>query len=380
MRLRRRLSVAGAVIVATGLALGAVPVAHSVGVLPNSPDRRCAWPIVYPKGANYAWPDTHAAYINQAVILSPGEKVVITGRDPRARYWSITTYNFLDREVIDRVNDVTVKRQGKGAKATWTVTITPQGNPRDPNVLKAAPLPKPGENGGFQNVTIIMYRVYLSETKGYSGGSLPTVTLHHNNAFDGVRQERLKPCRGNQVRPPDDVPALDTAEGLPADYFVRAAGGRFYPSYDTSYLAAEVPYDPARILTVTGRAPSVRKKQVRYWSLCQNINREPLPVVGCASDRDVTLTKGRYTIAVVTREQVPVADRAQYEGVTFLDWGKANNRGSYNDALLLFRNILPDRKFRYSAERVPVGKPATSRMGEYAPIIKHVTLEDLRAR
>ena len=360
---------------AGALILSLAPAAQSVAVLPADADRRCAWPIVYPYGdANYAWPDTNAAYINQAVVLGPNEKVVITGKDPKARYWSITTYNYDDREVIDRVNDVTVKRGKNGA---WTVTVSPRQNPKDPNSLQAAPLTKPGESPTFRNVTVIMYRVYLSETSGYSGGPLPTVTLHHSTPVNGKKTERLKACVGNQIRPPDGIPPLDEASGVPSEYFVRAEGGRFYPSRDTAYLAADVPYDPERILVVTGKAPRVRE-DVRYWSLCQNLNEVPLPVVDCASDRDVTLTGGKYTIAIVGPGQVP--DRSAYPGVTFVDWASTGTAMPLPNAFLIMRHILPSKSFSGSIDKVELGEPATSSMGDYAPIIEQVPVSELRAR
>ena len=374
MSLSSRAFVRGVVATAvTVLVLGLTPAAQSVVVLPADPARRCAWPVVYPVDANYAWPDTHAAYINQAVLLGPGEKVVITGRDPKARYWSITTYNLQDREVIDRVNDATVKRQGKGAKTTWTVTVSPRDNPRDPNSLKSAAAYTYGDPVDQQKVTVIMYRVYLSQTKGYTGGPLPVVTLHHDDGL-GKRTERLTPCVGDQIKPPDQPVDLDTAVGVPAE-FVRAEGGRFYPSYDTSYLAAQVPYDPSRILVVTGKAPRV-PRQVRYWSLCQNVNAGDLPVVDCASDEDITLTDGRYTIAVVGPGQVP--DRSRYPGVTFVEWtDPAETPADIPDAFLIWRNILPAKSFPYAVDKVPLGEPASPTMGDYAPVISHMTLEQL---
>ena len=350
------------------------PVAQSVAVLPNEPDRRCAWPIVYPKGANYAWPDTNAAYINQAVMIGPNEKVVIQGRDPKARYWSITTYNYEDREVIDRVNDVTVKRAKNGS---WTVTVSPKDKPKDPNSLQAAPVVAPGQQGSFKNVTVIMYRVYLSETSTYTGGVLPTVTLYHDDGAKGLRSERLKPCVGEQIRPPDTQPILETASGVPSDYFVRAPGGKFYPSFDTSYLAAQVPYDPATILVVRGKAPAVTK-DVRYWSICQNVNALPLPVVDCASDEEITLTKGNYTVAIVGPGQVP--DEKAYPGVTFLQWAEPGASAPLPDAFLIVRNILPSKSFKYGIDKVTLGDPASPTMGAYAPIIEHVALADLAAR
>ena len=339
---------------------------------PGGPDRICAWPIVYPGDANYAWPDTNASYIVQAALIGANEKVTITGRDPKARYWSITTYDFKDRQVIDRVNDITVKRAKNG---TWTVTVSPRANPRDPNALQSAPAYRYGDPLDPAKVTVIMYRVYLPSSGGYSGGPLPTVTLNHDDGSQ-KRSERLKPCTTAQIGPPDRPLGLDVGVGLP-DYFVRAEGGRFYPSYDTAYLAAEVSYQSDRILVVSGKAPRVTQ-DVRYWSLCQNVNELPLPVVDCASDKDVTLTDGRYTIAVVGPGQVP--NRAAYPGVTFIDWTTAPATDPMKNALLIWRNILPAKNFPYAVDKVPLGQAATSTMGEYAPVIEHLTPEQLADR
>ena len=376
--LARRARAVLALAAAVALSLVAMPSAQSVLLLPSDPARQCAWSVVYPGDANYAWPDTHAAYINQAVVLGPKEKVVITGRDPKARYWSITTYNLEDREVIDVVNDVTVKRKGSGANSTWTVTISPRGNAKDPNWVKSADPYAYGTPLEFRKVTVIMYRVYLSETATYSGGALPTITVFHD---DGVKKasERLKPCTPSQIGPPDQPLGLEKAADTPSEYFIRAAGGRFYPSYDTAYLAAEVPYDPDSILLVSGRAPTAgkgKRTDVRYWSLCQNVNEPPLPVVDCVSDKDVKLTKGRYAIAVVGPGQVP--DRSEFPGVTFLEW--TESAGDPPPAFLILRHILPNPKFANAVDKVKLGEPATSSMGEYAPVMEHVSLEELVSR
>ena len=317
-----------------GLALAAMPAAQSVLLLPADPARYCAWSVVYPGAANFAWPDTHAAYINQAVVLGAGEKAVITGRDPKARYWSITTYNLEDREVIDVVNDVNVKRKGTGTGSTWTVTVSPKGNAKDPNWLKSADPYTYGTPLEFQKVTVIMYRVYLSETSTYSGGALPTITVFHD---DGIKKapERLKACTPSQIGPPEQSLGLEEAVGTPSDYFVRGAGGRFYPSYDTAYLAAEVPYDA-----------------------------------------DSKLVQGRYTIAVVGPGQVP--DRSLYPNVTFAEWSET--AGALPPAFLIMRHILSSAKFQGAIDRVEVGQPASTTMGEYAPVIEHLTLDELSAR
>ena len=380
MRLPLRvLALASGVALTASLApAGAVILVPQEPLRPGDPTRVCGWSINYPADANYSWPDTDAAYFVQSALISEGDEIVITGRDPKARYWSIQTYNYEDRQVIDSVNDEQVKRVGKGSKRTWTVTVsTKPSRPGDSRLQGGDPyvvgspfdLAKDGKK-----LTVIIFRVYRSGTSSTSGGPLPTVTL--KNA-DGSTQ-RLKTCGKNQIGPPANPVVLDAQPGVP-DQFVRADGGRFYPSYDTSYLVAERAYDPDKVLIVTGKAPRVRQ-DVRYWSLCQNINKSPLPVVDCASDADIALTNGRFTIAVVTPEQVPVAERAKYRGVTFIDWGVADDKGAYEPALLLFRNILPKPAFKQSVASVALNAPATSAMGEYAPIIEQVPVSELRAR
>lgn len=350
------------------------PAAHAVVLVPQAPltdggpTRVCAWPINYPGSSNYAWPDTHAAYFVQAALISKGESIEINGRDPKARFWSITTYDYENRAVIDRVNDTTVKRTGK----SWTVMVAPVDRAKDPNWLKGAPPYVVGDPLDAKKLTVIIYRVYLGQGNT-AGGTLPTVTLHQANGTS----ELLSPCTKAQIGPPDVPPTLEPGVGVP-DQFVRAEGGRFYPSYDTSYLAAQVPYDPSTILVVRGKAP-VAGKDVRYWSICEGKNVLPLPVVDCASDSEVKLVKGRYTIAVVGPGQVPAADRKKYPGVTFLNWAAPQDAASVPDAFLLIRHILPAAKFAGSIARVKLGAPATSTMGDYAPVISHVALADLAA-
>ena len=365
----RVLAVASGIALTASLAPASAVVLYPIDPLKQgAPERVCGWPIVYPLTSNYAWPDTNASYIVQSAIIGPGEEVVITGQDPRARYWSITTYNAYDRRVLDRVNDVSVKRKGRGSKATWTVTVSRTDKPRDPNTLLAAGDYVPGQIGS--NITVIMYRVYMPEVMGYRGGPLPRVTLKH---ADGTTQ-RLKACRPSQVGPPINPPDQPAMEDVPG-YFVRGSGDGVYPSRDTAYLAAEVPYDPERILVISGRSPS--RKQVRYWSLCQNVNLPPLPVVDCASDAEIIVRNGRYAIAVVGQGQVP--DRSLYPDVTFVDWS-ATQSTDLPPAFLLIRHILPQASFAGAIDKVKDGDAATTTMGEYAPIIEQVTLSELATR
>jgi hypothetical protein len=44
------------------------------------------------------------------------------------------------------------------------------------------------------------------------------------------------------------------------------------------------------------------------------------------------------------------------------------------------RHILSSAKFANAIDRVEVGQPASTTMGEYTPMIEHLTLDELSAR
>ena len=357
------LGIVGGAVVAAGISLAPV---QAVTLTPTDPGRQCGWPIAYPGEGNYAYPDTNAAYFVQAAIINPGDRIVISGVHPKARYWSMQTYRFSDSTLLDSVNDVTVKSIGKGAKARWTLTVVPPGadKGRDPNVLTAA--------GAFDgvtfgsNITVIILRVYVSQTPDESGGPLPAVTLISGKG-KSAKTTKLATCTPEQVGPPENRPVLEPAVGA-SSRFGRGASERFYPSADTSYLVAQQAYERDSIVVVTGKAPRIRK-DVRYWSLCQNVNLGDLPVVDCLRDEQITLdSQGFYRIAVASTEQISRADRAAYGDVDFLDWGQPT-AGSYADSFLLFRNVLPSNRFAGAISRVPVGAFADDHIGDYAPVL-----------
>jgi hypothetical protein len=350
----------------SGLAAVALPTALTpqAAAVTLTPDRGCAWPIIYPGTANYAYPDTNAAYFVTAAILGKDDRITINGIDPKARYWSMQTYRFSDSTLLDAVNDATVRRTGKNKQWAIQVVHPSKANPRNPNILTGA--------GAFDgvtfgsNLTVIMMRVYVSGTKSASGGALPTVTLRSGTGRDATVRT-LKTCRGDQITPPDNRPALEPAEGA-TDRFVRAGAERFYPSADAVYLGAQQSYDPDSILVVSAKAPRV-PRDVRYWSLCQNVNEGDLPVVDCLRDSQVDLdSRGFFRIAVVAAEQIPRREWAAYPDVDFLRWSAATT-GPLPDAFLIFRNLLPRKGFVGSVARVPVNAFADEHIGAHAPII-----------
>ena len=362
--------------IAMGAALLPIP-AQAIMLTPTEPDRQCGWPIAYPGDANYAFPDTNAAYFVQAAVfdpVEPGQKIVITGKDPKARYWSMQTYRFSDSSLIDSVNDEQVKRTGKGKKRKWTVTVVPKAddNGRKANVLSAADWT--GED--LSNLTVVMMRVYVSETNDPSGGPLPKVTIKSGKGKK-VKTVKLKTCKPAQVGPPDNRPALQPAEGA-TSRFVRGEAERFYANADNSYLAAQQPYDPESVLVVTGKAPRVTE-DMRYWSLCQNVNAGELPVIDCLRDEEVRVdSDGNYRIAIVAPDQISAAQRSAYPGVDFLTWSD-DAGAALPDAFLIYRNLLPKKGFAGAVTRVPFGQYADEYIGDYAPRLESLPLDQFNA-
>lgn len=357
------------------LSIVAASPAYAMLITPTDPGRRCAWPIAYPGASNYAFPDTAAAYFVEAAVLDVGDEIVVTGRQPDARYWSLQTYRYSDSSLLDSVNDATVRRSGTGTQRKWTVRVVPptRDSGKDPNVLRAAG-PYDGEHFG-SNITVVMFRVYVSGGANPAGGPLPAITLRY--ARDGAPvSEPLPRCAPEQVGLPENRPMLSPAQGVGPD-FVRAPGGSFYPSADTAYLVAQAEYRPNQVLVITGKAPRA-PRDVRYWSICQNVNEGDLPVVGCVRDDEVILDSSRrYTVAVASKEQVPAVERQNFAGVTFLDWGEPHP--GYSDAFLIYRNILARRGFSGAVNKVPLTKPAKEYLGEYAPRLQWMSLDDFRS-
>lgn len=362
-RPRARATVLAALAVGlTATLLPAPPATADVALLP----RACAWPgITNADVANYAWPDTNATYFIRAARLDAGDRIVVRGTDPDARYWSLQTYRFGDSSRLDGVNDADVRRDADGS---WSVTLRLDDDPTDPNVLQM-PSPGPADVASLGNLGVLIYRVYVPASGGASGGAMPELTVID---ADGTATP-LTPCAPEEVGPPANRPVLTPATGL-TPRFTRQTGSNAYPSADTAYLAAEAPYRAGKVLVVTGKAPRLNR-HVRYWSVCQNLNADLLPVIDCAHDTEIRLRRDRtFAVAVVGPGQVAPARRRAFRAVTFLDWTTGAATAPLPPALLLYRTILPTAGFDRAAQDVPVGRVGRAVIGAYAPALRYVPL------
>lgn len=322
----------------------------------------CAWRTKANKQTNnVAYPDTSATYWATAFDLAEGDRLVVKGRFPSARYISFISYGpegSADHVVTDR--DI------------------------EPDAGSTNPFRSGGRSGGRYTAQVpasgsgtVIYRVYLSKAKGDPAGGVDLPTLVVRRADGSERTQ--PPCAHPGTNP--KVAALVSKNGPATDQpapsqpvFIRpgASSSTLFPNPDNIYVATILHHTPGQVVVIRGKAPTFPNtaagdpvtgdEQVRYWSLCTNEYRKPYPVSHCLADQDIALdATGSYTIVISTPEDRPEGITAA-AGKTWLPWGPTTV-----DVLLLMRQMLPAEDFAEAAANVAPGKAAVSVMGEYAP-------------
>jgi len=91
------------------------------------------------------------------------------------------------------------------------------------------------------------------------------------------------------------------------------------------------------------------KVALRYWSMCNNEQGQPYPVVACQADYATQLdSQGFYTYVISEDEsgtQPPVPPAWLPPNATWLPWGAIDVPN-----ILLLRNMLPASRFRQSVQ------------------------------
>lgn len=340
----------------------------------------CSWPFeVTGRGlTNVATPDTNATYWVMPLDTEHWKTMLIRGTTPEARFFNISTYaaagtlvdSLLDRDVrpdAGSSNPFAVPAATGPHRYTIAIGAPAAGAA---NTMRLAP----------GRVTFVVYRIYLPDQGLDRTGKVGLPAVNVLDAGGGER--RLQPCpfadteaslaglilllRANGlndaaeflqrvlqfVRQRPVVPArCDPAQTGPAVAFAPATPNTgFFPNPPTTYLETQGLCLPAnRILVVRGRAPvfpntyaggSVFESafdgqvQMRYWSMCQNEQVIPFPVVACQADfatrRDAA---GFYTYVVSDDPAPPPWLPAD---ATWLPWGEPQIPKN-----LIFRVTLP---------------------------------------
>lgn len=335
-------------------------------------DADVAWPL---GGTGWGYPDKFETYWGDAYRLNMGDKLIVKGKFPYARYMSLTTYGVSGNTepTADTIYDTLISPD-PGASDRYTITIDPGAKPGAGNNM-LAPFP----DGFTGNIGLLGYRLYLPDDPKYDpvegwADILPELTYVY---ADGSRRQLTKVV----PRPAEESTAAAVPripDGPLGFYRFSFAGG--LENVQNAYLATTASWQKGRILVITGKAPTFpdtrrgesKKKpsQLRYWSLTTYRNQVPYPAVGGAADFETVLDdRGYYTYVMSDPADKP-KNAVPENGVTWIPWGDA----------LLFRNMLPAEDFAQAAQNIGPGDDAATVMGEYYPRAYYSTSAEFESK
>jgi hypothetical protein len=372
----------------------------------------CSWWFeTTPQTANVALPDTSAAYWTTPFFADPGLKIYVKGEFPDARFMSVTVYDnnggtftsngvssgLVDYQIAPDEGTANPFQQPARGNGRFTLTIQRSVSPAQSNVLPLVPVsPSTGSllPPGFG---FIIFRVYLPHSGDFSTVHLPTLIFSRNG-----RPQTLPTCTGDN---PAQQGLAQTLESLVQSHasgttkfpatavpgFARpeaATTNSLFPNPANAYLAATFSPTPGTVVVVQGKAPTFTpgssalpwpdpSYDLRYWSLCNNQDVSPYPVVdvtdpqtgdqiyGCSADLNTPVVNGDYTYVLSSLADRP-ANATTADGVAWLPYSS-----DQVEQVLLFRNMLGDA-FANSVQNVHQdGNPASASavMGAYYPRI-----------
>ena len=334
----------------------------------------CSWPLeTTGQGiTNVAYPDTNATYWTMPFDSTRWKSIIITGRYPQARFFSFVSYDAKGSVVADHgsLNDVDINpdtgdtnpfREGTVAGEAQHYTISAsRATDNEGNSLQLADT----------RLGWIIYRVYVAnQGLGRNAGvPLPTITVIGQ---DG-RSQVVPPCRSRQgldmnaalllewIAPPPEQSTAQQAscQETPLVAWIPKNTGGYFPNPANKYIAIPgLCFQPNRILVVRGKSPVFPDTyhggliwqsagvQLRYWSLCNNNQRLPYPVVACEADHATNLDQSGYYTYVVSEPERGEIPSWVPPDATWLPWGSLNSPN-----ILLMRNMLPNPNFPHSVQ------------------------------
>lgn len=413
------LVLAGSVLAAPLAAAGATS-----AVAPSRPAADCAWPqMISADTSNHFLPDSAAVYWVTQFDVHSELRIAVSGQYPDSRYASLNVYggsggSFTTNGVSSGLADHQIAPE-PGSRNPWqeeaapggrfTVTLRADVAPGQVNALPLAPANTADGTRGF-----LIYRVYLPAGGSPSSVVLPTLTFTR----DG-ESVTLPPCpAGSRARDDDEETLRGMFPGTPIDGTLDGAagtragpiafarpteeeGGGVFPNTDNAYLRAWVtPPRAGKVVVIRAKAPRAVSgehpapwpqagKDMRYWSMCTNLEFPLLPVVvnrlpdgstdyGCRHDELTRVdASGSYAYVIGTERQRAAIERVP--GVTFLPFSTTQPHARH---LVLLRNMLPVGDFAHAVQNVPRdGNPdsAAAVMGHYYPRATECALSALAA-
>jgi hypothetical protein len=369
------------------LAIGALLVHGPVPARAEGPAAACSWAGESDqRDVNIGAPDLDAYYWLSPIPVTSGTKVVISGQYPRARYFSLTTYNLAtlptgslyDQQIAPDPGSVN-PFQGParaGAAESYHVQLVFSDAPAHPaaNTLYA------GAPGTSNPVALLELRVYVPDDTAEPQGGVPfpQITTETTAGTPLVTQGACSVTPPSfdasfweQYAQANSSPGASTpADGATATPTWTRAFGSSFGNPQNAYLTTIVSHHFGSVVVIHTRAPSFPDtsagqpaygpQQLRYWSIC-TYDSSGEAVIGCAADYHAAITDGWITYVISDPADRP-ANATAANGVTWLPWSSA-------DAIeVVYRNMLPSPSFPYAAERITsASQSAQALMGPYYP-------------
>ncbi len=392
----------------------------------NSSDCTMSWSRPF-AGSNWYrvpfYPDGNATYWMYAFTRSACDTTGLRfqGQFGHARYQSLTVYDNSTRDSVASLrDDDTTADDGSlnpfllaidrdTAERSYTVEIVPgSANGADGNTVTF-------ENS-IESVSVFL-RVYLPDEAVVSGpddlaGGVPLPTI---TAFDTVTGELVAcpamgslPTASGSEDESSEAGArtsdISTADASASDAstnedgqaptqkggrvrFYNLPGGGFYPNPDNVYLTSFLaPFEgtvaiirlkpPVYADTYDGNNLLRATPEVRYWSL--NVcGQKAMVTSACLADCQATIADDGYVYVVLG----PKALESELpDGFNFLPWG------IHDRTLLIYRNMVANAYFPYSAGDVPaydssvpqIEQSAELFIGDFAPIGHQFAIDEFR--
>jgi hypothetical protein len=401
---------------------------------PISTNQRSAGPEHF-DGRYFNYPEESATYWLARYRLKPGQKLVLNGRYPHARYESLNSYQqggtpaFTLPDISIHPDRGSINPFIAGAprdlrRRDWSVTVVDQPAPIGPALRNTLYAPS---TSSFASELLL--RVYMPDRGRDLTGDVGLPTPQVINA-NGTRVHGLTaacaaindPDRSiaqtvqsipisvwqslvNTPGPranPATSPALDPPQwerffnqAFVAGIFQQAAGnprplagqsdtGGFYSNKDSRYLITFLSGIYGKVVVIHARMPlfpntydgalRMPSAQVRFWSLCSGESRVTTFTPDCVADRQVPLEGHRdYTIVVSKPADRPSNARPQC-GIAWLNWGlRGDDAGRPNFGFLIMRNMLASPTFDQAIQNIHQFGDEKRVMGPYFPSTTYTT-------
>jgi hypothetical protein len=353
----------------------------------------CSWGITSnPDTINLAYPDLDATYWAHEFIPTPGERLLIKGQYPAARYFSFHVYDST-AVPLDSVYDAHISPDpgssnpyvakplpGSANSYTEYVDFSAAPSHPAPNTLYVGDTPQ----GTPTPLATLMYRVYVPQNPSAPAGGvpMPQLTLQTES---GTTLETYGACASSSIETggklneeiansnyPSGAPTPPVEGATNPPTWSRAFTSKLigvFANQQNAYLAATISRQFGGVVVIHAKAPTFpntragqpvyAKRQLRYWSICENARTTR--VISCAADYHAAIKNGYYTYVISDPDARPANATAQ-NGVTWLPWG-----GIFPSGVVIYRNLLPAPTFAQAIQNVSETSSPQSVMGPYFP-------------